>query len=241
MTLGGRKIVKLPYGYVQNGSALDEVEIRAMTGVEEDILSDDKLPMVHRLNEMVLNCIERIGSVTDKAKIKEMYPKLSSEDQYALMVALRAISVKPTYDLETDCPSCGVPVSINDIDLNSLQIRPAKKDGLPIEVTLPSGRKAKVKVMLIEDSIKNAELRLQGEARMSVAVLARLTELDGKSPTLDDVRGLLFADRVRLRNLFDELEGGIENEFKVTCPQCKRTFTEMLDIARPEFFAPKGL
>lgn len=240
MTLGGRKIVKLPHGYIQNGVVLDEVEIRAMTGVEEDLLSDDKLPMAHRLHEMVLNCIERIGTVTDRAKIREMYPKLSSDDQFVLMIALREISVLPIYTIETDCPSCGVTVR-TEVDLSSLQCRPAKKDGIPVEVVLPSGKKAKVKVMLIEDALRMAELRLQGEARMSVAIMARLVELDGKPPTLEDVRGLLLADRVRLRNLFDEIEGGIENELSITCPQCKRTFREVLDIARAEFFAPKGL
>jgi hypothetical protein len=40
-SLGGRKIIRLPLGYADNGTLLDEIEIRAMKGTEEDILSDD--------------------------------------------------------------------------------------------------------------------------------------------------------------------------------------------------------
>src|SRR3990172_1853516 len=104
MTLGGKKIVKLPHGYVFNGTCADEVEIRAMLGVEEDILSDDKLPMGVRLNEMIGNCLVRVGSETDKAKIREILPKMSTEDQTVLLVALRSISVSDTYAIETECP-----------------------------------------------------------------------------------------------------------------------------------------
>src|SRR3972149_12291878 len=97
MTLGGRKIVKLPLGYISNGTRHDEAEVRAMLGVEEDILSDDKLPMTYRLNMIILNCLERLGSVSDKAEIKRMIPKLSTEDQTAVIVTLRTISVSSKY------------------------------------------------------------------------------------------------------------------------------------------------
>lgn len=238
MSLGGRKIVKLPHGYAENGTVLDEVEVRAMTGVEEDVLSDDKLPMASRINEIIANCMERIGTVTDKTKFRPMLLKFSSEDQIALLVALRTISVGERYAIETGCPSCNIPIKV-DLDLNTLNVTPAKVRGKAVEVSLPSGRKAKVRPMTIEDSLRTAEMRLAGDARMSTAILVRVVELDGKAPTLDDIRNLLYADRVYLRNFFDDMEGGIESEIKVTCPQCKRTFNEAVDIVHAEFFSPK--
>jgi hypothetical protein len=241
MTLGGRKIVKLPHGYIQNGTCLDEVEIRAMSGWEEDILSDDKLPWIARLKQILCNCIERVGNVTDKEKIKEMVTKFSTEDQTALLVMLRAISVKPVYTYVVSCPSCSADIQV-DLDLLSLEIKPAQSKGQVIEVNLPSGRKAKVRHMTVEDSEKTSNLRLQGESRLSAALWVRLVELDGKKePTLDDVKGLLFADRVHLRNLYEQLEGGIESEFPIKCNRCGTTFRDHLDIARLEFFMPKDV
>lgn len=238
MTLGGRKIVKLPHGYISNGTSFNEVEVRAMLGVEEDILSDDKLPMSVRLNEMITNCLVRVGTETDPAKIKAMVPKMSTEDQTVLIVALRAISVSDTYSVETECPSCNAPIKL-DISLGSLGVTPAGFKGTPIDVTLPSGKKAKIRPMTIEDSIKTADMRLQGDSRLSTAMLVRVVELDGKVPALEDMKNLLYGDRVALRNQFDAMEGGIENEFKVKCPQCSKQFTDTLDIARAEFFSPK--
>ncbi len=240
MTLGGKKIVKLPCGYVENGTSIDEVEVRAMTGVEEDLFSDRNLPMVNRLRGMVVNCIERIGDVKDKAKIEQMAGKFSAEDQAVLLVALRQISVGNSYALESECPSCGVPIKL-DVDLTTITVKKASKEKSPLEVQLPSGRKAKVRIMTLDDAMKTSELRLQGEGRLTAAVWVRLAELDGKQPTLEDVKGLLFADRVFLRNVFDELEGGIEETLKVTCPQCKRQFMEPFDMATPEFFSPSAL
>lgn len=240
MTLGGKKIVKLPHGYVSNGTCFDEVEVRAMTGVEEDILSDDKLPMMNRLNEMVTNCLVRVGSEADPVKIKGMFPKMSTEDQTVLLVALRAISVSDMYSVETSCPSCEAEIKL-DISLGSLGVRQAQSKGQPIEVSLPSGKKAKVRSMTIEDSMRTADMRLQGDSRLSTAIFVRMIELDGKAPTLDDVKNLLYGDRVSLRNQFDAMEGGIENEFKVTCPKCSKKFVDTLDIARAEFFSPKSM
>lgn len=238
MTLGGRKILKLPHGYVSNGTCFDEVEIRAMLGIEEEILSDDKLPMAQRIHEMISNCLTRVGTETDKAKIKDMLPKMSTEDQMVLMVALRSISVSDTYSIETVCPSCDAGIKL-DLSLSSLGVRPAQAKGTTMNVALPSGRSAKIRPMTIEDSLKTAEMRLQGESRLSTAILVRLIELDGKAPTLDDVKNLLYGDRVALRNQFDAMEGGIENEYPVTCPQCKKGFKDTLDIVRAEFFSPK--
>jgi hypothetical protein len=240
MTLGGKKIVKLPHGYVSNGTCADEVEIRAMLGVEEDILSDDKLPMVVRLNEMISNCLVRVGTETDKAKIKDMVPKMSTEDQTVLLVALRSISVSDTYAIETECPHCEAPIRM-DLSLSSLRVKQAAAKGTVLEVTLPSGQKAKIRPMTIEDSMKTADMRLQGDSRLSTAILARTVELGGQAPTVEAIRNLLYGDRVALRNMFDEMEGGIESDFDVKCPQCKKPFKDTLDIARAEFFSPKAL
>jgi len=239
-SLGGRKIIRLPMGYVENGTLSDEIEIRAMKGTEEDILSDDKIPMSRRLNDIVSNCTERIGTVTDKDQLRKMIPKLSTDDQTAILIGLRAISVDNEYKYVLDCPSCTQPIKIN-LDLDTLESRPAKaKEGFPFEVTLPSGRKAKVRPMLIEDTGKTENLRLEGEGRVSASIWVRLVELDGKADVkIEDVKELLYADRVYLREFFDVMEGGLESELKIKCVHCGRVFTSYLDIARIEFFSPK--
>jgi hypothetical protein len=198
--------------------------------------------MSRRLNDIITNCVERLGTVTDKDQLRKMIPKLSTDDQTSILIGLRAISVDDKYKYALDCPNCSQPIKI-DLDLGTLESRPAKaKEGFPVEVSLPSGRKAKVRPMLIEDTAKTENLRLEGEARVSASIWVRLVELDGKAEvSLQDVKDMLYADRVYLREFFDMLEGGIESEMLVKCAQCSRIFTSYLDIARIEFFSPKML
>jgi transposase len=69
-----------------------------------------------------------------------------------------------------------------------------------------------------------------------------MMELDGKpNPTLEDVKGMLYADRIYLREVFDQMEGGVDSELKIKCDHCDKIFTSYLDIARIEFFSPKML
>jgi len=241
-SLGGRTVVKLPMGYADNGTLADEIELRAMTGLEEDILSDDKLPMSRRLNDIIFNCTERISTVTDKEQIRKMIPKLSTDDQTLILISLRAISVGNNYRYEVECSSCDSIIQI-DLALDSLQVRPGKgKEGRIAEVILPSERKAKIRPMLIEDSARTESMRIEGEGRVSMSIWMRLVELDGKpNPTLEDVKGLLYADRVYLREAFDQLEGGVESELRIKCDHCGKLFKSYLDIARIEFFSPKML
>jgi hypothetical protein len=227
-------------GYLENGVLSDEIELRAMLGHEEDILSDDKLPMSRRLNEIILNCTERIGTVTDKELIRKTIPKLSTDDQTVILINLRAISVDNNYKYEIDCPSCNVPIEIN-LALDSLQVRPGQaKEVRVAEVTLPSGKKAKIRPLLIEDAARTESMKLEGEGRVSMSIWLRLVELDGNAnPTLEDVKGLLYADRIYIREAFDQMEGGIETELPIRCDFCGKHFKSYLDIARIEFFSPR--
>lgn len=241
-SLGGRKVVRLPLGFAENGSLMDEIELRAMTGQEEDILSDDKLSMSRRLNEIISNCTERIGTVSDKEQIRKMIPKLSTDDQSVILINLREISVGNNYRYEIECPSCSSVIQV-DLLLDSLQVRPAQaKAGRIAEITLPSGKKAKIRPLLVEDSARTETMRLDGEGHVSISIWLRLVELDGKpNPTLEDVKGLLYADRIFLRGAFDQMEGGVESEIMVKCEHCGKIFKSYLDIARIEFFSPKIL
>jgi hypothetical protein len=241
MTLGGRKIVTLPVGILNNGKSSDEVEIRAMTGVEEDLFSDSDLPIGLRLRRMMGNCIVRIGDVTERKDLEALVPKLSTEDETVLLVALRAISVKNEYSYEVSCPSCGSRLRM-DLDLGSLAVKPGEAKKTPVmEVTMPSGMKAKIQPLTLEKASNTEQMILENDsAKMSVAIYRRLVELDGKKEfTLDDVRNMVYGDRLYLREQFEIMEGGLETEFAVVCEKCKRNFTHYLDIARIEFFSPK--
>ena len=240
MSLGGRKDVKVPVGYVNNGSSTDEIGVRAMIGEEEDILSNDNISFAKRIDAMVLNCIDKIGQVTDKAKIAEIYPELTIEDQTTLLIQLRAMSISETLEYAMQCPECKKPILFK-LDLTSLKVTPGQaKESFLHEIQLPSGRKCKVKPMQIKDRQRIGQMETTGENFMSVSIWVRLVELDGKpNPTFQDVRGMMYGDRLALRAAFDRIEGSIESEFNITCQACGAKFDESLDIANPEFLLPK--
>ena len=91
----------------------DSVNVRAMTGEEEQILSTARFVKKGTAIDMIFkNCI------------KEAIPteKLLSADRNHLLIFLRGISYTPEYDVEIKCPNCTMKfptvIDLNDLDVN---------------------------------------------------------------------------------------------------------------------------
>jgi endogenous inhibitor of DNA gyrase (YacG/DUF329 family) len=112
-------------GYLDDdGVVHTEVQLRAMTGHEEDLLSNDAVPFFSRMTGVLSQCCERFGMFTEKPQIIKAIRGLPAGSRQHLLICLRRVShwrtTKDIYDMKVECPKCGHDSDFK-IDLSDLE------------------------------------------------------------------------------------------------------------------------
>lgn len=253
----GTRDFVLPVGYVDEaGKCHDVVIMREMTGVEDDMLGNDDLPVGERVTAVLSSCIEKLGDVSDKETIRKAvsdeletgFP-LTEQDRVAAMVFLRRATIGDVYKFERRCPRCGEMARNRQTDLRELKIDKCEHpERRRVSVKLPrSGQEAVLKVLSAKGAVKIGRLRPTQKDLKSLALCARLVSLDGKSmddprTALDAVKRLPQADRNVLRQAYNAMEAFVETDIDVDCrnPICGATWKFPLDVGQGFFLDLEG-
>jgi hypothetical protein len=185
-------------GYVdEEGEFHNEVELRAMTGHEEDMLGNRGIPMVQRMDSIMGNCTERLGTFIDKGSILKGVRHMPSGTRTHLLICQRIAghwkTERDVYEMEVRCParnSCG-KVGYYKLNLLDLELhQPEDPSKMLHKTELPySGDEITWQVMTgAEDRIMQAvsDGGIGGESSaLSYAILARLREWNGEAVDLD--------------------------------------------------------
>lgn len=189
-----RGIYELVGGYVDDDGVLhNEVELDAMGGDEEDLLGNQSIPFMKRMDSIMASCCRRIGTITDPAGIQQAIREMPSGTKTHLFISLRITShwktQKDLYEMEIRCPDrtrCG-KIGYYKISLLDLELyQPEDPTQMIHEVTLPYAEQvAKWKTLTgREDHV----LTMLGDAseseQLSFAILVRLVELGGQDVRL---------------------------------------------------------
>jgi hypothetical protein len=230
-------VFELPCGFIDNNGVLHtEVHLREMTGREEDLLASPKIPVQKKLGALIANCLVSIGTITDRAQFPSIVSSLPVGDRVFLLVALRRTSLGDAFPVEEVCPACEVKGSYI-LDLSTLE---TKKLDDPLkrvyDDVLPSGRKVRHRLGTGMDEERAS--KVNEEDRPSAMLLARVELLDGKMPTLADIKGLSFKDRQALRSMLESHDGGVDTALDMQCPACGHEFKRDMDLGQPGFFFP---
>ncbi|MCK7511757.1 MAG: hypothetical protein MZV70_52080 [Desulfobacterales bacterium] len=85
-----------------------EIELREMTGAEEELLTNQRLIRTgDAVNQALKNCIVRLGD-NDEPTVKDVLDLLSG-DRLFILVRLRQISLGDEVELELDLPEHSLP------------------------------------------------------------------------------------------------------------------------------------
>lgn len=230
-------IVDLPCGYLDESDVLHtEVELKELTGEEEDLLFSKTIPNHKKMSALIGRCIKRIGTITDRGRIAMLSSQLLIGDRVFLMFALRRLSMGDQYPFRVNCPECGM-VNNFTIDLGSLEIQkmedPAKR---VFSVKLKSG--SEVTFRLLNGTDEEALASYRKDDRLSFALQRRIEMLNGKPPSLKDVKSMSMRDRDELRAIMDGHDGGIDTTLEMTCSYCAAEFEDDVDPSQPGFFFP---
>jgi len=239
---------KLPSGYVdKEGRVFNQIYLREMTGVEDDIMDDDELNVSERMSRVISNCTEKLSTnagageegtlptVIDDPKLilAAVSDNLTDgglpftiPDRMACLLFIRRLSMGDLYDLKGHpCPACGKGLKNKHINLDSLAITYCKDaTKRRVKTTLPrSGKVAILRVLSAGKERQISEFRPDQKNIKSAAILARLEALGGNTMTgntkddIEMIKALPKLDRLRLLNIFNAMEGSIETEIETNC------------------------
>lgn len=232
----------LPTGYLDElGKLHREVELRELSGEEEDILVSRKMAVHMRLAKLLENCVQSIGPYTqDDPRWKNVIKDLVATDRLFLILQLRILSLGPIFSAKMKCSACEA-FSNQSVDLNDFKIHGLKDPMQRVwEGQLPkSGFKYVAKSQTGWEEAKLAQYSADNKDMMSLAMLGRIVEMNGKSNvSVADLKKLSWADRQALRSDFGSREGDIEKSMEYECQSCGQDNKEDVDIASPNFFFP---
>jgi hypothetical protein len=221
-----------------------EVEYRAMTAKEEDILMSQAL--IKRgtvITELIKSCL--INKDID-------VHSLLSGDRNALMIAIRASGYGAAYEPTYACPQCefknDVQVDLNNLPIKPLTINPIAPNMNAFGFKLPVSKKEVTFKFLNgkeeEEIIAESETRKKKGLLNSNLVTARLMRsiiaIDG-----NDNKGLISRfvqymparDSLLLREYIDEHEPGVNMKIDFRCSNCDH-FEEVMMPLGANFFWP---
>lgn len=205
----------------------DDIEIRAMTAREEDILTSRALLKKGTvISELIKSCL------TDK----NVNPvDLLTGDRNALMVAIRITGYGASYDAEIECNECSTKApqqfNLGELPIQHLDIEPVESGLNVFEFKLPYCKNTvRFKFMTGRDeeeimatTEKQKKLGLQSDTAVTTNLLYSIVSIDGvedRAKIAGFVRMMPARDSLALRNYIRDNEPGIRMRQDTVCPSC---------------------
>lgn len=235
---------ELPTGYIDEAGTLHtDAVVRELTGEEEDILASRRIPGHTKMQKLLEHCVVSIGTLSQESRKGDwghIIKNLVVTDRLHLTIAVRMASLGNVYTFRVKCPECetiqGKAADLADFKVHGMgdPMLRTWKGKLP-----KSGWEYTAKVQSGAEEEKLAKAQEKTNDTLSLAMLARLVELNGQMPvTLPALKKLPMSDRLYLRDDFKAHEGELDNQVEVTCKECGHEFTTAIDIGDKGFFFP---
>lgn len=232
-------VFTLPCGHLDAAGVLHrEVEVREISGNEEDMLNSRTVPGERKLGMLLERCVVRVGSIVEPQQVIQAVQTMRIGDRMFLAIAIRRATLGDDYPFETSCRQCRAR-GMYRINLDEFVVKPAR-DPLQsfFEVKLPrSGKVVQFRPLVGRDESAISKATSTEDA-ISLSILSRLVSVDGVPPTLEVAKSLGMQDRNALREEFDDVEGGVDTSTDVTCVKCGTEFAMEVDITQTGFFFP---
>jgi hypothetical protein len=212
--------IELPGGFIENGEVIKTVEVRELTGVDEEAIAKASTTG-KALNILLQRGLVKIGS--REATLDDL-DKLLSGDRDAILLGIRRITFGESIDLSVTCLNCkenqistvnletDVPIKKLDDSSADRVWRVESKQGY-VTVALPTGITQK---KLLENSDKTS-------AEINTLLLSGCVLSVNDKPSLgaSTVLNLGMSDRTKIiESILDRNPGPRLGEVKKTCKAC---------------------
>jgi hypothetical protein len=207
--------------------------VRPMKVREETILSDRNLARTGGQIDALLNAcwVEVLDPGPYVLGDKPLdWGKVLQCDRFHALLHIRLATYGPNYAFAVPCQACRARIEW-ELDLSTLPVRTLSDDsryafrgGNRFETVLPdAGKKVWFKLLTGDDERKLPQLRKASRDRMFSTLLTyRVHEIEGvdakeKRAFLED---LTMRDADHLVSEFDRVDGGVEINIEIECPDC---------------------
>jgi len=246
---------ELACGFIDKDDELQsEFVVQEMDGGDEDKLAGTG-PVVPRMNQVILNCMERLGNLVEKHQLIPAVRSMTAVDRMILLISIRRCAHGDAYRMQIECSKCKADKIqyIHDVtlDLSNLKITrmedPSKRD---FESELKRGSRVDWHVMMADDEewLNAQKGKIRELARVTLMFLCRVDRVngveidraseDGLSEAIDVLQRLKTSERTQWRNIVKKLEGDLDTEISYTCPKCDTVLKGELDFDLERFFFP---
>lgn len=219
------------------------VQVRAMTGEEEQILATPRWVKRGKAIDMIFRRCIREDIPTEE---------LLSVDRTHLLIFLRGISYTPEYDVEIKCPNCAIKFAhVINLDELDATVCPDDFSFESLSGVLPKSKLSyRYRLATGQDEQEISAYRerriLQwGDQGEDDTLLYRtallLDEIEGVSMKKEltvILKRLPIQDVAHLRNEINVPPFGVDTEIKMLCPNCTEEFKIDLPM-ETNFFFPK--
>lgn len=244
--------ITLPLGLQYENNVYKNVEIRELTGHEEDMLVDaHKVQAGTIITDLLTACIVSFEDVKkiDSGKdsnikvFRKMVDSMLQDDRTYTLVKIRQMSLGDEVTCQITCPSCSntddYTFILSDFAVKEFEVAPSYEK----DIILPSGKKATIRLLTGKDDARMARIRKRNDAQLASALLQfHIIELDGvKAPPVNVLQGLSSRDRNALRKAINESSGGIDATLDIICTNCHSEFNTEVPIVGGDFFFPSGV
>jgi hypothetical protein len=212
-----------------------EIELREMTGGEEELLTNQRLIRNgDAVNQVLANCVLRIG---EKGEVgtSDVLDMLSGDRLFTL-VKLRQVSLGDEVELELVCPNQACRAKNHAlVNLDGLPVTPYGEER-EFVFTLPASG-SKVRFVHL-DGHKEKRLAQMQEPSISAAMMIRILDIDGKAPSKKALAEMPMRDRSAVRQEMLRVDAGIDTKVEIDCDSCGSRIRTRLE-AEPSFYSPE--
>ena len=196
-------------GYLDdNGDLHKEVDLRAMSGHEEDLLGNRSVPITQRMSGIMSACVQRIGTVTDRGQVSRAVNRLPAGSRTHLLICMRRTThwkrTKDIYEMEVACPrrTCEkeghYKVDLGELDLFEMP-DPKKRQyevglvdsGAKVVWRITTGADDQILSVVSDFHESEAEI-------LTYSILIRMASIDGENCELD-ITDFLDSNHKKLR------------------------------------------
>ena len=211
-----------------------EIELREMTGTEEELLTNQRLIRSgDAVNQVLANCIVRMGE-NEEVSTKDVLDMLSG-DRLFVLVRLRQVSLGDEVELDPVCQNQACRTKNHVVvNLNDLPVTPYGEER-EFAFTLPASGSPVRFVHL--DGHKEKRLAQMQEPSISVAMMIRILDINGNPPSKKALNEMSMRDRTALRAEMLRVDAGIDTNIECDCESCGTRIHTKLE-AEPSFLFP---
>lgn len=231
-------------GIVIKDTVYDLVEMREITGLEEDYLAEKKGSVTSKISKVLASCIKRLKSsskedaiIEDSIDISRAVNDMAVGDRIYLFIRLRVLSLGEKFNMEFVAPSDGTifkgMINLNDLEIKTLEDKSKRTHSF----TTPKGKEVVIRLAVGKDEEKLDAIG-NSKFRATMALMQRLVTINNVAPTIETLQKLSLSERNFIREQLDKFDAGVDTTVIAIDPNTQKEFEAELGIGQKDFFFP---